>query len=159
MNKREIVQDFLNKTAKNKIEEYAIIEEIGEPLTPTDDLPNLKKDRIVLELVNRTNSDSIIDVLGLPAGVNTSQGIDYGDLFETFYCEMTIPITELGTPQTYTINWLDEDLVAQSATTAIVSTIEELISELIIVTNDNWGYYTVGTNYIVHKNPIETYVY
>ena len=76
MNKREIVQDFLNKTAKNKIEEYAIIEEIGEPLTPTDDLPNLKKDRIVLELVNRTNSDSIIDVLGLPAGVNTSQGID-----------------------------------------------------------------------------------
>jgi hypothetical protein len=159
MNKRKIVNDFISKTAKNKIEEYAIIEEIGEPSIPTDELPNLKKDRIVLELVNRTNSDSIIDLFGLPAGVNTSQGIDYGDLFETYYCEMTIPITELGTTQTYTINWLDEDLVAQSATTALVSNIDELISELIIVTNDNWGYYIDGTNYIVHKNPILTYVY
>jgi hypothetical protein len=124
-----------------------------------EQLPNLKKDRVVLELINRTNQDSEIDILGLPAGVNTAQGIDYGDLLETFYSSFTVPIAEFLAAQTYTVGWIDENQVVQSAITAICATIDQLITELIIVTNDNWGYYVDGDYYIIHKNPIETFVY
>jgi hypothetical protein len=121
--------------------------------------PNLKKDRLVLELVNRTNEDRTIDLFALPQGINPPQDIEYGDLFETQYCEVTIPISEIATPQTYTINWNDEDGSPQTSTTISVSDIDSLISQLNLITNDSWSYYISGTDYILHKEPIDTWVY
>jgi hypothetical protein len=158
--KIDYVKEIMDKAGLTAVEAEAAMEQSTFPSeTPNQDLPNLKRDRIVLDLINRTNSDATIDLLGMPSGVNYPQGIRYGNLFETYYCEMRIPQAELGTTQTYDINWIDESGTNQSATTAVVSTISALISELIIVTNDNWGYYEDGTDYIVHKLPIDTFVY
>lgn len=156
--KKRIIERYIQKTAKNEIEEAALREEIGIP-TPQRDLPNLKKDRIVLELVNRTNSESTIDLFGLPSGSNSSQNISYGDLFETKYSAASILITEFGAAQTYTINWVDEDGNPQTATTISLDNIDTLISQLILLTNDNWAYYTTATSYVIHKMPVDTWVY
>jgi hypothetical protein len=157
-NKRKYIEKIIAERAKNEVEALAIRQEIGFP-TPTVDLPNLKKDRLVLELVNRTNEATTIDLFGLPAGINPSQGIEYGDLFQTKYCSVVVPISELSLAQTYTINWNDEDGVPQTATTASLTGIDTLILELNAATSDAWGYYVDGTNYVIHKEPIDTWVY
>jgi hypothetical protein len=163
MKARRIIDEFIDKNAKNKLERKALmklaeIEEVGVP-TPQRDLPNLKKDRLVLEIINRTNTSSTINLFGLPSGTNTSQGITYGDVFETIYSAVTIPIAIVGVSQTYTVNWTDADGVAQSGTTVAVANIDDLITELLLVTGDNFYYYTSGTNYVVHKQPINTWLY
>jgi hypothetical protein len=161
--RKNLVDEIIAKNAKNEMEaaaitDYAVKQEVGMP-TPTKDLPNLKKDRIVLELINRTNTDGVIDLFALPAGVNESQGIEYGDLFETVYSAVSIPIAELSINQTYSISWTDGDGASQSATTSALTDINNLITELNTLTSDSWGYYIDGTNYVLHKEPIDTWVY
>lgn len=165
--KRRYIENVISENSKNEMEEaairaYAIKQEVGVP-TPQNDLPNLKKNRIVLELINRTNQDSTINLFELPLGINASQDLQYGELFETQYSEVTIPITELATDQTYTIEWFDEDLVFNSVVTGLVTTaaggITDLITKLIAATGDNWSFYISGTDYIVHKIAIDTWVY
>jgi hypothetical protein len=163
MSSLKLVQDFIKNNVKNDLEKRALIalaakEEVGLP-TPENDLPNLKKDRIVLELVNRTNTSQSISLFQLPTGTNSAQNLNYGDLFETVYSAVTIPLTELLASQTYTINWTDEDGNPQTATTLAVDNIDNLISELNIITQDNFFYYISGTNYVIHKVPIDTWLY
>ena len=163
MKARKVIDEFIDKTAKNKLERKAImelaeIEEVGVP-TPQRDLPNLKKDRLVLEVINRTNTSQTINLFGLPSGTNSSQNLSYGDVFETIYSAVTIPIATIGVAQTYTINWTDENGAAQSGTTVAVDNIDDLITELILATGDNLYYYTSGTDYVIHKQPISTWLY
>ncbi len=163
MKARKVIDEFIDKNAKNKLERKALmqlaeIEEIGLP-TPQQDLPNLKKDRLVLEITNRTNTSSTINLFGLPSGTNSSQGITYGDVFETTYSRVSIPIAVVAVSQTYTVNWTDENGVSQNATTIAVSNVDDLVSELILATGDNFYYYTSGTNYVIHKQPINTWLY
>lgn len=163
MKARKVIDEFIDKTAKNKLERKAImelaeIEEVGVP-TPQRDLPNLKKDRLVLEVINRTNTSQTINLFGLPSGTNSSQNLSYGDVFETIYSAVTIPIATVAVAQTYTINWTDENGAAQSGTTVAVDNIDDLITELILATGDNLYYYTSGTDYVIHKQPINTWLY
>ncbi len=163
MSYRKVIDTFIGKTAKNSLERKAImqlaeVEEFGMP-TPSENLPNLKKDRLVLELINRTNSNATINLFGLPSGTNSAQDLEYGDLFETVYSQVTLPTTETTTLQTYTINWVESDGTSQSATTSAVDTIDDIISELLLVTGDNFYYYIDGANTIIHKIPINTWLY
>ena len=163
MRARRVIEEFIDKTAKNKLERKAImqladIEEVGLP-TPQQDLPNLKKDRLVLEVINRTNTSQTINLFGLPSGTNSSQNLSYGDVFETIYSAVTIPIATVAVAQTYTINWTDENGALQSGTTLSVDNIDDLITELILATGDNLYYYTSGTDYVIHKQPINTWLY
>ena len=163
MKARRVIDEFIDKTAKNKLErkalmELAEIEEVGVP-TPQKDLPNLKKDRLVLEVINRTNTKQTINLFALPSGTNSSQNLSYGDVFETIYSAVTIPIAIIGVAQTYTLNWIDSDGVAQGGTTVAVDNIDDLITEIELVTGDNFYYYTSGTDYVIHKQPINTWLY
>ena len=156
--RKNYIEEIIEKNSNNELEAFALRQELREP-TPTKDLPNLKKDIIVLDLINRTNETSTIDLFGLPAGINPSQGIEYGDLFETKYSSTIIPINEFLTSQSYTINWTDEDGNPQSATSSVVSNIDDLVFSLNNITQDNFGYYEDGLNYVLHKEPIDTWVY
>lgn len=164
-NKRDYIKSIILKNAKNEMEkeailDYAIKEEVGLP-TPKNDLPNLKKDRIDFELVNRTNEDQTINLFELPQGINPAQDLTYGELFETWYSQTTVGAADLGINQTWTIDWIDEDGASQSATTGVVSGgITDLINSLIVATGDNWSYTTVvGGDYLLFKIPIDTWVY
>ena len=159
--RRNYIERIIAENAKNEIEAIAIEEEIGVP-TPNNDLPNLKKDRIVLDLVNRTPNDSQINLLALPTGTNTSQGINYGDLFITKYSQVIIPISDVNTgASTYTINWNDEDGNPQTYTTNSVATIEALLLDLNNNPSiqDSFDFTTIGTDYLLYKTPIDTWVY
>ena len=112
--------------------ELAEIEEIGLP-TPESELPNLKKDRLVLEIINRTNSTQTIDLFALPSGTNSSQGLTYGDVFETIYSAVTIPNAVVSVSQTYTLNWTDENGAAQTGTTVAVDNIDDLVFEIELI--------------------------
>ena len=84
MSSLKLVQDFIKNNVKNDLEKRALIalaakEEVGLP-TPENDLPNLKKDRIVLELVNRTNTSQSISLFQLPTGTNSAQNLNYGEV-------------------------------------------------------------------------------
>lgn len=159
--RKKYVDKIIAENSKNEFDEAKLEAHIGVP-NPDVNLPNLRKDRIELELVNRTDEEQEIDLFSMPAGINPAQNINYGDLYETYYCKVVVPTAEIDTnSQTYTINWLDADGVAQSVTTGIVSSINELMFQLILSTNDNWSYYldSSGNNYVVHKSPIQTFVY
>lgn len=159
--RRNYIERIIAENAKNEIEAIAIEEEIGVP-TPNNDLPNLKKDRIVLDLVNRTPNDSEISLLALPTGTNTSQGINYGDLFITKYSETLIPIADIDAGlATYTIEWIDENGTPRSYTTAALETITALVSDLnsSLSVRDSFDYKEIGLNYLLFKKPIETWVY
>ena len=162
--RRRYIEQVISENSNNEREEaairdYAIKEEVGFP-TPQNDLPNLKKNRIDIELVNRTNQDSVINLFALPQGINPEQDLQYGELFETKYSEVRFSSFEFAIGQTYTINWIDQNGVPQSAITAVVNLgITELITELISVTGDNWSFYADGTDFIIHKIPFDTWVY
>ena len=163
MSSKNVIDSFIKKAAKNTLEKKAIMElaQVGEfgLSTPQKYLPNLKKDRLVLELINRTNTTATINLFGLPSGTNSSQGLGYGDLFQTVYSQVVIPNAEILTLQNYTINWVESDGTAKSATTLDVNDIDSLISELLLITGDNFYYYISGTNVVVHKMPINTWLY
>lgn len=120
--------------------------------------PNLRKDRIVLQLTNRTNEDRTISLFKLPLGINPPQNISYGDLFTTKFCKITVPTSEFGSSKSWTINWIDEDGANQTATFNAVF-IGDLINELNNNTGEQFTYVTSGSDYIISKNPIETFFY
>jgi len=162
MNPRDIVDSFLNKKVEGKAERKAIlklaeIEEEGAS-TPRQDLPNIKKDRLVLELTNRTNTPSTINLFGLPSGTNSSQNLEYGDLFETTYSFVEIPIADV-TSAKYKFQYSDQNGATITGETVVVDNIDDLVSELMLVTGGNWSYYIVGANYFIHKQPINTWLY
>ena len=154
--RRKYIEKIIAENSKNEMEAaairtYAINEEGGFP-TPQNDLPNLKKDRIVLELVNRTPNDSEINILALPSGSNNAQGINYGDLFITKYSQVLIPISDVNAgASTYTINWNDEDGNPQTYTTNSVTTIEALLLDLNNNPSiqDSFDFTTIGTDYLL----------
>ena len=164
--RRKYIEKVIAENSKNEMEAaairtYAISEEVGFP-TPQNDLPNLKKDRIVLELVNRTPNDSEINILALPSGSNNAQGINYGDLFITKYSQVLIPISDVNAgASTYTINWNDEDGNPQTYTTNSVAAIEALLFDLNNNPSiqDSFDFTTIGTDYLLYKMPIDTWVY
>jgi hypothetical protein len=161
--RRKYIEKVIAENSKNSMEEaairnYAIKQEVGTP-TPQNDLPNLKRDRIVLELENRTSTDETINLFELPKGINSPQQLEYGDLFETKYSEVIIPVAELSVLQKYTIDWLDENGASQSATVAGILGIANLISALDTATTDSWGYFQDGTDYVLHKQAIDTWLY
>tara|TARA_R110000803_G_scaffold3046_2_gene10428 strand:+ start:8852 stop:10216 length:1365 start_codon:yes stop_codon:yes gene_type:complete len=159
-NKRNYIEEIIAENANNELEALAVRQEIGVPI-PQADLPNLKKDRIDFELINRTNEDQTIDLFSLPTGINPPQNLNYGDLFTTKYSTVTIPTTELvpASPQVYDVDWIDEGGTPQTANTASLGDIATLITQLIIITGDNFDYELVGANYIIYKIPINTWVY
>ena len=114
-------------------------------------LPNLRKDRLVLELTNRTSSDQEIDLFALPKGINPSQGIEYGDLFITKFCQITVPTADFGSLKNWTVNWIDENGVAQTSSFS-TNVIGDLISELNNATGEQFTYVTSGSDYIISKN-------
>jgi hypothetical protein len=161
--KLAVIEKFIEQNATNEMEaaairEYAITQEIGLP-TPYYDLPNLKQNRIVIELVNRTNQDQQIDLFQLPQGINPEQDLQYGELFETLYCEVSIPSTEFGAPTVWFIRWDEQDGTPRLEPTNPVTTPAQLITELISITGDNWDFRTVGSNVQFYKLPIDTWLY
>lgn len=157
-NKKRYIKNFIDGVAKNTMERIALEQELS-PSEVSKNSPNLKRDRLVLNLINRTNKDQEIDLFSLPAGVNPQQGISYGDLYFTKYCVVEIPKTELTTAQSYTVDWLDEDGTPKQETTSTVNDIDGLVASLITKTNDNWSYYESLNSYFLHKEPIKTFVY
>lgn len=160
---KKLIQNYFdanefNQAERDSIRELALSEGY-ETGTPTKDLPNLKKDRIVLQLVNRTNQDQEINLFEIPQGINPDQDLSFGELFETVYSQVTIPNTEFTVNQPYLINWVDQDGTPQVGLTAAVMTPAALVTELISVTSDNWSFTTSGTDYIFFKIPIDTWLY
>ena len=164
--KLQVIDRFIKEHATNEMEaaairEYAITQEIGLP-TPYYDLPNLKKNRLVLELVNRTNQDQEIDLFALPQGINPPQDLQYGELFETVYSQSAVlEASNLTVPISWDIDWIDQDGNPQMASTAVLTGIATLISELISITGDNWDYTfdAAAGEYTIFKIPIDTWLY
>jgi len=121
-------------------------------------LPNLQRDRIVLQLINRTDEDRTIDLFGMPKGINPSQDIRYGQLFETKYSEILIPIASFGVLKSWTINWIDENGSPQTFTFNSVE-IGDLIGRINTETTEQFFYRTVGSNYKIIKGELETFFY
>jgi hypothetical protein len=162
--KRRYIENIIAKNSNNEMEEaalrsFAITEEIGHP-TPQNDLPNLKKNRIDFELVNRTVQEQSINLFELPVGINPAQDLQYGDLFTTKYSEVLFPQGELSIGQIWTIDWFDGAGVYNNQATLVVNGgITDLVAQLISITGDNFSYSIVGTNYLIYKIPIDTWVY
>jgi len=119
---------------------------------------SLVKDEIKVALINRTDEDQVIDLFALPSGINPSQGIGYGDLFTTQFCEVLIPLTDFGSAKSWTINWFDQDDVAQT-TTFTSTTISDFILNLNSASKENFGYSVEGAFFKIVKRPFDTFVY
>jgi hypothetical protein len=162
MYRRKYYKDYLDSVSNKDLKEadkLAILDELLEPTySDYEELPNVKKNRIVLDLVNRTNEDSFIDLFGLPSGSNLSQNISYGDLFLTKYCEVIIPVSDVTVAKSWRLNWLDSVGALQSATFSS-DTISDFIFNLNQSSSDSFSYEQVGSDYKIYKIPIDTFVY
>lgn len=123
-----------------------------------DSIYSLVKDEIKVLLINRTDEDQVINLFALPSGVNSSQGITYGSLFTTKYCEVLIPISDFSASKSWTLNWLDAEGSPQTDSFASVG-ISDFIFNLNQSSNDTFSYSEVGSNYKIYKTPIDTFVY